>query len=113
MVSHVSHYFCANEVLVVRSSNSYAVSTILAKFIKISDSIKAHLEELVDKDATERSDAAREAFLAELALDSKKGNYKGGDFKHNQEKMKDKIKNTDHRKAKNLKVIIVSGSMSF
>ncbi|KAI3910931.1 hypothetical protein MKW98_022618 [Papaver atlanticum] len=76
---------------------------VLHVFIKISDSIKAHLEELVDKDATERSEVAREAFLAELALDSKKGNYKGGDFKHNQEKMKDKKKNRDHRKAKNLK----------
>ncbi|KAF2316004.1 hypothetical protein GH714_040799 [Hevea brasiliensis] len=32
----------------------------------------ARLEDLAEKDATEKSDAAREAFLAELALDSKK-----------------------------------------
>ncbi|KAI3928986.1 hypothetical protein MKW92_018712 [Papaver armeniacum] len=59
-------------------------------------SVEAHLEELVDKDATERSEVAREAFLAELALDSKKGNHKGGDSKHNQEHTKHKKKNRDH-----------------
>ncbi|KAI3941239.1 hypothetical protein MKX01_029813 [Papaver californicum] len=81
--------------------SSYDFRTIILPLVK--SFMRAHLEELVDKDATERSEAAREAFLAELALDSKKGNQKGGDSKHNQEKMKDKKKNRDHRKAKNLK----------
>ncbi|MCL7027292.1 hypothetical protein MKW94_004287 [Papaver nudicaule] len=82
--------------------SSYDFRAIILPLVK--SFMRAHLEELVDKDATERSEAAREAFLAELALDSKKGNHKSSDSKHNQEKMKDKKKNRDHRKAKNLKV---------
>ncbi|XP_026443657.1 uncharacterized protein LOC113343738 isoform X1 [Papaver somniferum] len=81
--------------------SSYDFRAIILPLVK--SFMRAHLEELVDKDATERSEVAREAFLAELALDSKKGNHKGGDSKHIQEKMKDKKKNRDHRKAKNLK----------
>lgn len=66
--------------------------------------IWAHLEELVDKDAREKSDAAREAFLAELAQDAKKNISKGDHSKHSQEKSKDKKKTKDFRKNKDSKV---------
>ncbi|XP_021306691.1 uncharacterized protein LOC8059839 isoform X3 [Sorghum bicolor] len=65
--------------------------------------LQSHLEELVDKDARERSDAAREAFLAELALDAKKNANKGGDMKQSHEKSKDKKKFKDSRRSKELK----------
>ncbi|KAF8378375.1 hypothetical protein HHK36_029714 [Tetracentron sinense] len=66
--------------------------------------MRAHLEDLVDNDAKEKSDAAREAFLAELALDAKKSINRGGDHsKQIQEKSKDKRKNKDNRRAKELK----------
>lgn len=66
---------------------------------------QARLEELADKDATEKSDAAREAFLAELDLDSRKGNGGGVDSsRHLNEKLKDKRKNKDHKKSKDSKV---------
>jgi len=65
------------------------------------------LEELVDKDARERSDAAREAFLAELALDAKKNANKGGDMKQSHEKSKDKKKFKDFRRSKELKVDLI------
>ncbi|XP_010272205.1 PREDICTED: uncharacterized protein LOC104608045 isoform X2 [Nelumbo nucifera] len=74
--------------------------------------MRAHLEELVDKDATEKSDAAREAFLAELALDSKKNVSRGGDhLKQLQEKPKDKKKSKDYRKPKDLKATGVGGQL--
>lgn len=57
---------------------------------------------LVDKDARERSDAAQEAFLAELALDAKK-NAKS-DMKQSQDKPKDKKKLKDLRRSKDFKV---------
>ncbi|KAK9080469.1 hypothetical protein SSX86_000227 [Deinandra increscens subsp. villosa] len=63
--------------------------------------LRAHLENLAEKDATEKSDAAREAFLAELALDSKKGS---SDIpKHLNDKLKDKKKNKEYRKTKDFK----------
>ncbi|WCJ35992.1 Ubiquitin carboxyl-terminal hydrolase-related protein [Euphorbia peplus] len=66
--------------------------------------MRAHLEDLAEKDATEKSDAAREAFLAELALDSKKSARGGNDNSRNaQEKAKDKKKNKEFRKIKDLK----------
>lgn len=62
----------------------------------------------MDKDAIEKSDAAREAFLAELARDAKKSLNKGGDHsKQTQEKSKDKRKNKDHRKHKDSKVLML------
>ncbi|OVA09096.1 Ubiquitin carboxyl-terminal hydrolases family 2 [Macleaya cordata] len=93
--------------------SSYDFRAILLPLVK--SFMRAHLEELVDKDATEKSEAAREAFLAELALDAKKSNNKGGDHgKQIQEKLKDKKKNKDYRKAKDLKVTTVgSCSVSF
>ncbi|XVE57026.1 hypothetical protein DITRI_Ditri04bG0058500 [Diplodiscus trichospermus] len=66
--------------------------------------LRAHLEDLAEKDATEKSDAAREAFLAELARDSKKGVRGGSDnSRHSQEKSKDKKKNKEFRKFKDSK----------
>ncbi|GMJ15122.1 hypothetical protein like AT3G47890 [Hibiscus trionum] len=66
--------------------------------------LRAHLEDLAEKDATEKSDAVREAFLAELARDSKKGARGGSDnSRHSQEKIKDKKKNREFRKSKDLK----------
>jgi hypothetical protein len=65
------------------------------------------LGELVDKDAKERSDAAREAFLAELSLDAKKNASKGADMKQSHEKSKDKKKFKDSRKSKELKVDLI------
>jgi hypothetical protein len=58
------------------------------------------LEELVDKDAKDRSDAAREAFLAELAKDDKKNSWKG-EVKQSKEKKKSR----EHRKSKSPKVL--------
>ncbi|XVF12010.1 hypothetical protein REPUB_Repub08aG0077800 [Reevesia pubescens] len=66
--------------------------------------LRAQLEDLAEKDATEKSDAAREAFLAELARDSKKGVRGGSDnSRHSQEKSKDKKKNKEFRKSKDSK----------
>ncbi|KAK6924937.1 protein of unknown function DUF627, N-terminal [Dillenia turbinata] len=68
--------------------------------------LRALLEDLADKDATEKSDAAREAFLAELALDSKKNITGGSDnSKLAQEKTKDKKKNKEYRKSKDSKSV--------
>lgn len=63
------------------------------------------MEELADKDARERSDAARDAFLAELALDAEKKANKGGDKKPSHEKSKDKKRMKDSRRSKDLKVV--------
>ncbi|XP_015579618.1 uncharacterized protein LOC8258164 isoform X1 [Ricinus communis] len=66
--------------------------------------MRAHLEDLAERDATEKSDAAREAFLAELALDSKKGARGGSDnLRNSQEKAKDKRRNREYRKTKDSK----------
>lgn len=65
------------------------------------------MEDLAEKDATEKSDAAREAFLAELALDSKKVVKGGSENTRHLEKTKDKKKNKDHRKTRDLKVFIM------
>uniref|UniRef100_A0A7N0VE16 USP domain-containing protein n=1 Tax=Kalanchoe fedtschenkoi TaxID=63787 RepID=A0A7N0VE16_KALFE len=63
--------------------------------------LQAYLEDLAEKDATEKSDAVREALLAELALDSKKG-ISGNDARVSQ--TKDKKKGKDYRRVKNTKV---------
>ncbi|CAM8978231.1 unnamed protein product [Rhodiola kirilowii] len=63
--------------------------------------LQAHLEGLAEKDATEKSDAVREALLAELALDSKKG-ISGSDTRVNQ--TKDKKKGKEYRRVKDIKV---------
>ncbi|KAI3954017.1 hypothetical protein MKW98_017841 [Papaver atlanticum] len=91
-----------NLELEIAPLSSYSFREIILPLIQ--SFLQAHLEELVAKDAKEKSDAAREALLAELELEAKKGIHKGGDSKHNQGKMKDKKKIRDHRKAKNFKV---------
>ena len=59
------------------------------------------MEALADKDATEKSDAASEALLVELALDSKKeARGRNNNSKHTQEKSKDKKKNKETKKLK-------------
>jgi hypothetical protein len=65
------------------------------------------LEDLAEKDAREKSDAAGEAFLAELALDSKKISKGVNENTRHVEKTKDKKKNKDHRKTRDLKVFIM------
>ncbi|KAK3440086.1 hypothetical protein EUGRSUZ_B00398 [Eucalyptus grandis] len=63
--------------------------------------MKTHLEDLAEKDATEKSDAAREAFLAELALDSKKVSKGGGlTSRHAQDRTKDRKRHKEFRKTK-------------
>jgi hypothetical protein len=85
------------------SSNDYQI--VLLPLVK--SYMRAHLEALAEKDATEKSDAAREALLFELALDSKKeGRGRNDNSKHTLEKSKDKKKIKDTRKLKNLKVQI-------
>ncbi|CAN1179904.1 hypothetical protein LINPERPRIM_LOCUS12406 [Linum perenne] len=65
--------------------------------------LRAHLEDLAEKDATEKSDAAREAFLAELALDSKKAAQGGSDTSRNSQEKKDKKRNKELKKTKDSK----------
>ncbi|XP_028784083.1 uncharacterized protein LOC114740118 isoform X2 [Neltuma alba] len=69
----------------------------------VKSHLRARLEDLAEKDATEKSDAAREAFLAELALDSKRGSKGGSDSAKHMEKTKDKKKNKENRKTRDLK----------
>ncbi|KAJ8753561.1 hypothetical protein K2173_022802 [Erythroxylum novogranatense] len=76
--------------------SAYDYRMILLPLVK--SYMRAHLEDLAEKDATEKSDAAREAFLAELALDSKKAARGGTDNAKNVlEKTKDK-KKKDYKK---------------
>lgn len=65
------------------------------------------MEDLAEKYAREKSDAAGEAFLAELALDSKKIGKGGNESTRHVEKTKDKKKNKDHRKTRDLKVFVM------
>ncbi|XP_019463356.1 PREDICTED: uncharacterized protein LOC109362190 isoform X1 [Lupinus angustifolius] len=74
--------------------------------------LRAVLEDLAEKDATEKSDAAREAFLAELALDSEKGVKGGSENTRHMEKTKDnKKKNKDHRKTRGSKATSAHGQL--
>lgn len=67
--------------------------------------LQAHLEDLAEKDATKKSDAASEAFLAELARDSKNSSGGGnGSSKHTHVKIKDKKKNKGNQKTKGSRV---------
>ncbi|EYU35899.1 hypothetical protein MIMGU_mgv1a000927mg [Erythranthe guttata] len=66
-------------------------------------SVEARLEDLAEKDAVEKSDAAREAILAELALDSKKVSAGVDSSRHSHDRTKDKKKSKDNRKNKDSK----------
>ncbi|WJX89925.1 hypothetical protein P8452_71879 [Trifolium repens] len=87
------------------SANDYRA--IIVPLVK--SYLKTLLEDLAEKDAREKSDAAGEAFLAELALDSKKISKGVNENTRHVEKTKDKKKNKDHRKTRDLKA--TSGSM--
>lgn len=79
-------------------------------FLELKSPFQARLEDLVDKDAIKKSDVAREALLAQLALDSEKNISRGGyNTKQMQRKSKDKKKNKSYRKAKDLKVLTLLG----
>ncbi|KAA0057919.1 Peptidase C19, ubiquitin carboxyl-terminal hydrolase 2 [Cucumis melo var. makuwa] len=74
----------------------------------VNSYLRAHLEDLAEKDVTKKSDAAREAFLAELERDSKKDSKGGSDnLKHAREKSKEKKKSKEFRKAKDSKLVSV------
>ncbi|XP_041998027.1 uncharacterized protein LOC121747930 isoform X1 [Salvia splendens] len=60
--------------------------------------VRAHLVDLAEKDATKKSDAARDAFLAELAQDSKKGGTIIDGSKPVHERARDKKKCRDNPK---------------
>uniref|UniRef100_A0A2N9EWD4 C2H2-type domain-containing protein n=1 Tax=Fagus sylvatica TaxID=28930 RepID=A0A2N9EWD4_FAGSY len=66
--------------------------------------MQAQLEEMVDKDAAEKSNAAVEALLSELALNEKNIEKGGNDARKGQGKLKDKKKKKNHKKAKEFKV---------
>ncbi|KAL6566178.1 hypothetical protein OROGR_001793 [Orobanche gracilis] len=84
-------------------ASSHDFRSILIPLVK--SFLRAHVEDLAEKDAIEKSDAASEAFLAELARDSKKGVNAGSDnTKHAHEKIKDKKKSQESRKNKDSKV---------
>ncbi|XP_027333611.1 uncharacterized protein LOC113848345 isoform X2 [Abrus precatorius] len=91
------------------SANDYRA--ILVPLVK--SYLRALLEDLAEKDAREKSDAASEAFLAELALDSKKVVKGGSESTRHVEKTKDKKKNKDHRKARDLKATAGQVQLSF
>nr|POF06610.1 hypothetical protein CFP56_17340 [Quercus suber] len=81
---------------------SYDYRSIVVPLLKTF--MRAQLEEMVDKDATKKSNAALEDLLSELNLDAKKNTEKGGDdARHGQGKSKDKKKKKYHRKAKEFK----------
>ncbi|KAL6549340.1 hypothetical protein OROHE_008457 [Orobanche hederae] len=84
-------------------ASSHDFRSILIPLVK--SFLRARVEDLAEKDAREKSDAASEAFLAELARDSKKGVNAGADnTKHVHEKIKDKKKSKESRKNKDSKV---------
>ncbi|PKU74290.1 uncharacterized protein LOC110094340 [Dendrobium catenatum] len=82
-------------------ASAYDYQTIIIPLVKCF--LRLHLESLVDKAATEKSDAAREAFLAELELDEKKNINREVESRHAHEKLKDKKKSKDSRKSKDTK----------
>ncbi|KAK7291674.1 hypothetical protein RIF29_07003 [Crotalaria pallida] len=89
--------------------SAYDYRAILLPLVK--SYLRVVLEDLAEKDATEKSDAAREAFLAELALDSKKVVKGGSENTRHSEKTKDKKKNKDHRKTRDLKATSGHGQL--
>uniref|UniRef100_F6HV75 USP domain-containing protein n=1 Tax=Vitis vinifera TaxID=29760 RepID=F6HV75_VITVI len=74
------------------------------KKIEVHVLFQAHLEDLTDKDATEKALAAEEALLADLALDAEKSVDRGdGKEKQTEKKSKNKKKNKYYRKSEDLK----------
>ncbi|XP_073159219.1 uncharacterized protein [Henckelia pumila] len=86
----------------LESASTQDFQSVLIPLVK--SFMRSRLEDLAEKDATEKSDAAREAFLAELALDSKKGIGVGVDILKNvNDRTKDKKKSKESRKNKDTK----------
>ncbi|KAJ6358968.1 hypothetical protein OIU76_000650 [Salix suchowensis] len=91
--------------LKLESVSAFDYQSILPSLVK--SYMRAHLDDLAEKNATEKSNAAGEAFLAELALDSKKGTQGRSDNSRNTlEKGKDKRKNKDYKKTKDSKCLL-------
>ncbi|CAM6013297.1 unnamed protein product [Sphagnum balticum] len=66
--------------------------------------LKSHLEGEAEKDAMQKSDAAREAFLAELAKDKESPSTKEAELlKQSRDKPKDKKRLKDQKKPKDVK----------
>jgi hypothetical protein len=66
--------------------------------------LQSHLEGEAEKDAMQKSDAAREAFLAELAKDKKSPTTKEAELlKQSRDKPKDKKRLKDQKKPKDVK----------
>ncbi|XP_022852661.1 uncharacterized protein LOC111374241 [Olea europaea var. sylvestris] len=85
------------------AASTHDFRSILVPLVK--SYLQAHLEDLVEKEeATKKSDAAREALLAELAVESERGfGGEGDNSRHMQERIKDKKKRKENRKNKDLK----------
>lgn len=78
-------------------------------FIESFPVYQTNLEHLAEEDAIKKSDAAREAFLAELALDSSKVVRDGSDrLKHGNDKKKDKKRHKEQQKTKDSKVSVLN-----
>ncbi|KAL8042153.1 hypothetical protein ABFX02_09G032600 [Erythranthe guttata] len=84
-------------------ASSHDFRSILIPLVK--SFMRARLEDLAEKDATEKSDAVREALLAELDRDSKKVSAGVDSSRHSHDRTKDKKKSKDNRKNKDSKVI--------
>uniref|UniRef100_A0A7N2LLD6 C2H2-type domain-containing protein n=1 Tax=Quercus lobata TaxID=97700 RepID=A0A7N2LLD6_QUELO len=78
---------------------SYDYRSIVVPLLKTF--MRAQLEDMVDKYATEKSNAEIEVLLSELNLNAKNNTGRGGvDARQGQGKSKNKKKKKDHRKAK-------------
>ncbi|KAL7232421.1 hypothetical protein ACSBR2_010443 [Camellia fascicularis] len=94
-----SFYVTRQLGLKLKKSSSHDYRSIMLPLLK--SFMRAQFEALVNKDAKQKSDAAGEAFLSELALEVKKNNSKGGNnTKLPPENSKAKKKNKNHRKVK-------------
>ncbi|KAL8541070.1 hypothetical protein ACS0TY_002379 [Phlomoides rotata] len=87
----------------LESASSHDFRSILIPLVK--SFLQARLEDLAEKDATRKSDAAREAFLAELARDPQKGDAGVDSLKHVHERTKEKKMSKENRKNKDQKAI--------
>lgn len=112
MISDQSYYLwlyhlCGSvpfEMPCVKSPSTISCHLKMNLRLIISVFLQAHLVDLAEKDATKKSDAAREAFLAELAQDSKKGGTIIDGSKHVHERARDKKKYRDNPKNNDQKV---------
>ncbi|CAA2959784.1 uncharacterized protein LOC111371309 [Olea europaea var. sylvestris] len=86
------------------SASAHDFRSILVPLVK--SYLRAHLEAMAEKDATKKSDAAREVLLAELAVDSEQS-FCGrlDNSKHMNKRMKDKKKSKKRMRNKDSKAI--------